>query len=56
MLRVDPRTLNRFLCHPDPKKRLASFKIGNTVRFERQKLLEYFRTTGKLMDISGNRP
>ncbi len=43
VLRIDPRTLNRYLFHPDPKKRLASLKIGNTVRLERIKVINYFK-------------
>jgi len=43
VLRIDPRTLNRYLFHPDPRKRLSSLKIGNTVRLERIKVINYFK-------------
>ena len=44
VLRIDPRTLNKYLYHPDPKKRLQSLHIGNCLRVEREKVLLYFRT------------
>lgn len=44
VLRIDPRTLNRYLFHPDPRRRLPSLHIGNCVRVERDKVLLYFRT------------
>jgi hypothetical protein len=44
VLRIDPRTLNRYLFHPEPKRRLPSLHIGNCVRVERDKVLLYFRT------------
>lgn len=43
VLRIDPRTLNRYLFHPDPRKRLSSLKIGNTVRLEKIKVINYFK-------------
>lgn len=43
MLRIDPRTLDKFLFHSDPKKRLPCFKIGNCIKVERKRIFEYFR-------------
>ena len=44
VLRIDPRTLNKYLFHPDPRRRLPSLHIGNCLRVEREKVLLYFRT------------
>ena len=48
VLRIDPRTLDRYLFHPDPKKRLPCLRIGNTVKVERKRLMEYFRLFGSV--------
>ena len=44
VLRIDPRTLDKYLFHPDPRRRLPSLHIGNCLRVEREKVLLYFRT------------
>ena len=43
MLRIDPRTLDKYFFHSDPKKRLPCFRVGNCLKVERIRLLEYFR-------------
>jgi len=43
MLRIDPRTLDKYFFHSDPKKRLPCFRVGNCIKVERIRLLEYFR-------------
>jgi hypothetical protein len=42
VLRIAPKTLDKYLYHPDPKKRLPSLKIGSTIMVDRQKVLKYF--------------
>lgn len=42
VFRVSIQTLNRYICHPDPKKRLPSLKVGNTIIIDRKKAIEYF--------------
>lgn len=49
ILRIDPRTLDKYFFHNDPKKRLPCFRIGNCIKVERIRLLEYFRL--KLMNL-----
>lgn len=49
ILRIDPRTLDKYFFHLDPKKRLPCFRIGNCIKVERKRLLEYFRL--KFLDI-----
>jgi len=51
VMRIDPRTLDRYLFHPDPRKRLPCFKIGNTIMVEKQKLLNYFRLEVKRVEV-----
>lgn len=51
MLRIDPRTLDKYFFHSDPKKRLQCFRIGNCIKVERIRLLEYFRL--KFLDMKG---
>jgi hypothetical protein len=43
VFRISIKTLNRYIYHPDQKKRLSSLKIGNTIIIDRKKALEYFR-------------
>ena len=43
MLRIDPRTLDKYFFHSDPKKRLPCFRVGNCIKVERIRLLEFFR-------------
>jgi len=51
VLRVDPRTLDRYLYHPDPRKRLPSIKVGNTIMVERRKVLHYFEQRIRFLDV-----
>jgi hypothetical protein len=39
----DPRSIDKFINHPDPKKRLKGYLINNTWMAERREVLKYFR-------------
>jgi hypothetical protein len=39
----DPRTIDRFINHPDPKKRLKGYMINGEFMAEKRVVLDYFR-------------
>jgi len=42
VLRIAPATLDKYIYHSDPKKRLPSLRVGNTIMVDKQKVLKYF--------------
>jgi hypothetical protein len=54
VLRIDPRTLDRYLYHSNPRMRLPSIKVGNTIMIEKRKLLEYFRNHLEFPSFEGD--
>jgi hypothetical protein len=43
LFRKDPRIIDRYIHHSDPKKRLKSYMINNTWMAEKREVLKYFR-------------
>jgi len=39
----DPRTIDRFINHPDPRKRLKGYMINGEFMAAKQVVLEYFK-------------
>lgn len=42
IFRKDPRTIDRFINHPDSRKRLKGFRINGEFMAERRVVLRYF--------------
>ena len=38
----DPRTIDKFINHPDPRKRLKGYKINSEFMAEKKKVLKFF--------------
>jgi len=38
-----PKTIDQYINHPDPKKRLPGLKIGGEFMAERTRVIEFFR-------------
>lgn len=43
IFRKDPRTIDRFINHPETKKRLKGYSINGEFMAERRVVLSYFR-------------
>ena len=39
----DPRTIDKFINHPDPKRRLRGYKINGEFQAEKHVVLRYFQ-------------
>jgi len=42
IFRRDPRTIDKFINHPDPRRRLKGYKINGEFMAERKFVLSYF--------------
>jgi hypothetical protein len=42
IFRKDPKTIDKYINHPDPKKRLRGYMINNEFMAERLKVLKFF--------------
>ena len=55
LFRKAPKTIDRYINHPDPKKRLPGLIINGEFYAEKTRVLRFFRySPGKDIEIEGN--